>query len=67
MRLAQEGRIDIDEDVTYLTSWRVPKVSDRQPRITLRQLLSHTAGLAIHGFLGYSNSVPLPTFIQVHH
>jgi len=66
MRLAQEGRLDIDEDVnTYLTSWRVPKVSDWQPRITLRHLLSHTAGLTIHGFGGYPKSTPLPTLIQI--
>ncbi|MBD2533577.1 serine hydrolase [Nostoc flagelliforme FACHB-838] len=66
MRLAQSGHLDIDEDVNiYLNSWRVPKSGDWQPRITLRQLLSHTAGLTIHGFPGYPNSAPLPTLVQV--
>ncbi|NMG19193.1 serine hydrolase domain-containing protein [Brasilonema bromeliae] len=66
MRLAQEGRLNLDEDVnTYLTSWRVPAIGDWQPRVTLRQLLSHTAGLTVHGFPGYLNSEPLPTTIQV--
>ena len=66
MRLVQEGRLDLDEDVnSYLTSWRVPTISDWQPRITLRQLLSHTAGLTLHGFPGYPNSEPRPTTVQV--
>jgi CubicO group peptidase (beta-lactamase class C family) len=66
MRLVQEGRLNLDEDVnTYLTSWRVPVLADWQPRITLRQLLSHTAGLTVHGFPGYRNSEPLPTTVQV--
>lgn len=64
MRLVQEGQLNLDEDVnTYLTAWRVPALADWQPRITLRQLLSHTAGLTIHGFPGYRNSQPLPTTV----
>ncbi|MBR8839928.1 MAG: beta-lactamase family protein [Stigonema ocellatum SAG 48.90 = DSM 106950] len=66
MRLVQEGRLDLDEDVNnYLTSWRVPKNGDWQPRITLRQLLSHSAGLTVHGFLGYQISEPLPSVVQI--
>jgi CubicO group peptidase (beta-lactamase class C family) len=66
MRLVQEGRLNLDEDVnTYLTSWRVPAIADWQPRITLRQLLSHTAGLTVHGFPGYPNSAQLPTTVQI--
>jgi CubicO group peptidase (beta-lactamase class C family) len=45
VRLAQEGVLDLDEDVnSYLTSWKVPKTVSSQPRITLRQLLGHVAG-----------------------
>ncbi|MCC5626003.1 serine hydrolase, partial [Nostoc sp. CHAB 5715] len=66
MRLAQEGRLSLDEDVNnYLTSWRVPAIASWQPRITLRQLLSHTAGLTVQSFPGYPTSAPLPTTIQV--
>jgi CubicO group peptidase (beta-lactamase class C family) len=66
LRLVQEGRIDLDEDVNrYLTSWKVPPVGDWQPRVTLRQLLSHTAGLTLHGFPGYLRSRPLPTVVQI--
>lgn len=66
MRLVEEGILDLDEDVNrYLTSWQVPANGDWQPRITLRQLLSHTAGLTVHGFPGYPNGQPMPTVTQV--
>src|SRR5579884_1732446 len=66
MRLVQEGVIDLDEGVnTYLTSWKVPPNGSWQPRITLRQLLSHAAGLTVHGFPGYLRDRPIPTVVQV--
>ena len=66
MRLVQEGQFDLDEDIhCYLSSWRVPANEGWQPRITLRQLLSHSAGLTVHGFPGYQASEKLPTVKQV--
>lgn len=65
LRLVQEGRLDLDEDVnSYLTTWRVPANGDWQPRVTLRQLLSHTAGLTYFWFPGYPRGAPLPTTVQ---
>jgi len=62
----QEGRLDLDAHVnTYLKSWKIPANGDWQPHVSLRQLLSHTAGLTVHGFPGYQTSEPLPTVIQV--
>jgi CubicO group peptidase (beta-lactamase class C family) len=66
MRLAQDGVLDLDRDVNdYLTSWRVPANDGWQPRITLRQLLSHTAGVTVHGFPGYAANEPVPGLAQV--
>ena len=66
MRLVQEGQLDLDEDIhCYLSSWRVPANDGWQPRITFRQLLSHSAGLTVHGFPGYQASEKLPTVKQV--
>jgi CubicO group peptidase (beta-lactamase class C family) len=66
MRLVQEGKLDIDEDINqYLSAWRVPGNDGWQPRITLRQLLSHTAGLTVHGFPGYQASETVPTVPQI--
>src|SRR5262245_26289595 len=66
MRLVEQGTLDLDADVNgYLTSWRVPPNGGWQPRVTLRQLLSHTAGTTVHGFRGYPASGPWPTPLQV--
>jgi CubicO group peptidase (beta-lactamase class C family) len=66
MKLAENGTIDLDADVNdYLTSWRLPASDGWQPRVSLRQLLSHTAGTTVHGFPGYPASGPWPTVIQV--
>jgi len=66
MRLAEAGRLSLDDDVDgYLTSWRIPPVGDWRPRVTLRQLLTHSAGFTVHGFLGYARSQPVPTVPQL--
>lgn len=66
LRLVQEGCLDLDEDVNrYLVSWKVPKNGSWQPRVTLRQLLSHTAGMTVHGFPGYSHDAAIPTLVQI--
>ena len=66
MKLAEGGRLDLDADVNdYLKSWKVPASDGWQPRLTLRQLLSHTAGTTVHGFAGYPAVGPLPTPLQI--
>ncbi|MBN1483310.1 MAG: beta-lactamase family protein [Chloroflexia bacterium] len=66
MHLVQGGRLDLDEDVNhYLSSWQVPTQGDWQPRITLRQILSHSAGLTVSGFLGSTRAEIPPTLVQV--
>jgi CubicO group peptidase (beta-lactamase class C family) len=66
MKLVEAGTVDLDADVNdYLTSWRVPANDGWQPRVTLRQLLSHTAGTTVHGFPGYPTSGPWPTIPQI--
>lgn len=66
MKLVEAGTVDLNTDVNdYLASWRVPANDGWQPRITLRQLLSHTAGTTVHGFPGYPASGPWPTVPQI--
>jgi CubicO group peptidase (beta-lactamase class C family) len=66
MRLVQDGQLNLDDDIhRYLSSWRVPMNEGWQPQVTWRQLLSHTAGLTVHGFPGYQASERLPTVVQV--
>lgn len=66
MKLYEDNLIDIDKNINeYLTSWKVPKIKNWQPKITLRNLLSHTAGLTVHGFPGYLESDSIPTIPQI--
>lgn len=66
LRLFEARGLSVDADVNdYLTSWRVPDVDGWQPRLTLRQLLSHSAGTTVHGFMGYGHKDAVPTLAQV--
>ena len=67
MRAVQDGRISLDEDVNdKLLTWKVPDNDfTHQQKVTLRRLLSHSAGLSVHGFPGYAVGAPLPTLVQV--
>jgi CubicO group peptidase (beta-lactamase class C family) len=67
MALAQSGRLALDREVNdYLASW---KLADGNPtateRVTIRRLLSHTAGTTVHGFDGYAHGQPVPTLEQI--
>ena len=67
MRLVAQGKLGLDTEVNrYLKSWRVPgnRFTETE-KVTLRRLLSHTAGLTVHGFPGYAATVPVPTVVQV--
>ena len=66
LRLVAEGVLDLDDDVNEsLRSWRVPAVGGWQPRVTVRQLLSHTAGTTVHGYAGYPAGGQVPTLVDV--
>jgi len=65
--LVQDGIVSLDTDVNdYLSSWEVP-YNDFQAseKVTLRRLLSHTAGMTVSGFRGYRYTEPMPTLIQI--
>lgn len=67
LRLAAAGVIDLDRDIgAYLTSWSVPPLRDAPaPAVTMRMLMSHTAGFNVHGFRDYQPGEPLPTLGQI--
>jgi len=48
MKLAEEGKLNLDHDVgRYLKNWRFPESTFPADRVTIRQLLSHTAGMPL--------------------
>lgn len=63
----QRGRLDLDGNVNdRLKSWKVPdNAFTATEKVTLRRLISHTAGLSVHGFPGYATDVPRPTVQQI--
>jgi CubicO group peptidase (beta-lactamase class C family) len=67
LKLVEEGKINLDENVnTYLKSWHLPDNAFTQnKKVALKHLLSHTGGLTVHGFWGYSPDLPVPTLAQV--
>ena len=67
VRLVQEGVVSLDRNVNdYLLSWQVPyNAYQATEKVTLRRLLSHTAGTTVHGFRGYRYSEPVPTLVQI--
>lgn len=67
MRLVQEGRLHLDENVNaQLKSWHVPENEfTKQEKVTLRRILSHSAGLTVHGFPGYGAGASVPSIVQV--
>jgi CubicO group peptidase (beta-lactamase class C family) len=67
LRLVQEGRLSLDENVnSYLKSWQLPdNAFTAAEKVTLRRLASHSAGLTVHGFPGYHADSAVPTVVQV--
>jgi|CXWL01.1.fsa_nt_gi CubicO group peptidase (beta-lactamase class C family) len=66
LRLVAQGRLELDRDVeSYLESWHLPPAPGiANPTVTLRQLMSHTAGLSVHGFPDYLPGEALPTLVE---
>jgi CubicO group peptidase (beta-lactamase class C family) len=67
LKLAQQGKINLYSDINdYLTTWKFPYDSVSQgKKISIANLLSHSAGLTVHGFPGYERGVAIPTLPQV--
>jgi CubicO group peptidase (beta-lactamase class C family) len=67
LHLVQSGKLTLDTDVNqYLKTWKVPDNEfTAKTKVTLRLLLTHTAGMTVHGFPGYASGAPLPTVVQV--
>jgi CubicO group peptidase (beta-lactamase class C family) len=67
MRLVEQGKLSLDEDVNAkLRSWKVPENEfTKTEKVTLRRLLSHNAGLTVHGFPGYAQGAAVPTLPQL--
>src|SRR5207245_1227479 len=54
--LVEHGKLSLDEDVNLkLKTWKVPDNEfTKEQKVTLRRLMSHSAGMTVHGFPGYA-------------
>ncbi|WP_161597890.1 serine hydrolase [Novosphingobium ginsenosidimutans] len=67
LRAVEQGKLLLDDDINrVLRQWQLPNDPKLAPSgVTLRQLLSHTGGLGVHGFAGYGKDQRLPSFNQI--
>ena len=62
MKLVQKGEIDLDLPANkYLTKWQLPPSEFDHDKVTVRRMLSHSAGLSVHGYPGWNDPDKLPT------
>jgi CubicO group peptidase (beta-lactamase class C family) len=61
MKLVEEGKLNLDAPVSkYLTRWKLPASEFNNDGVTVRRLLSHTAGLTDGlGYSGFEPGVPI--------
>jgi CubicO group peptidase (beta-lactamase class C family) len=67
LRLLEDRKIPLDAEAnTLLKSWHLPdtRFTERE-KVTLRRLLTHSAGLTVWGFPGYALGGPVPTVPQL--
>jgi CubicO group peptidase (beta-lactamase class C family) len=67
LRLVELGKLDLKSDVNkFLKSWKLPENEfTRQKPVTLKHIVSHTGGLTVHGFLGYTKDQEVPSLKQL--
>jgi CubicO group peptidase (beta-lactamase class C family) len=67
LNAVERGLVDLDGDVNQsLVSWRIPDNEFTvDEKVTLRRLLSHSAGVAAVGFRGYAQGEEIPTMPQI--
>ncbi len=67
LKAVMDGKIELENPINdYLSSWKVPENEfNQEEKVTLGRILSHTAGLTVHGFLGYTIHQDVPSLVQI--
>jgi CubicO group peptidase (beta-lactamase class C family) len=67
LKLVQEGKINLDADVNfYLKTWKIPENQyTKLHKVTVRELLGHTSGIATHNGEVDDPDKALPTMLQM--
>lgn len=66
MKLVAKGILELDSDIQEYGNYEFYETYDgKRHKVTLRQLLSHTAGFNLHGFAGYKTTQKIPDIMQI--
>jgi CubicO group peptidase (beta-lactamase class C family) len=67
LALVSRGRLSLDANVNeQLQSWKLPLNEHTAAKpVTLRHLLTHSAGTTVHGFRGYAKGEEVPSLVQL--
>lgn len=67
LKMVENGQLDLNRPINdYLSSWKVPENDyTRKTPITLRMLLSHSAGTSQTSYFGFTPTEPLPSIVEV--
>ncbi|MCJ8318112.1 MAG: beta-lactamase family protein [Colwellia sp.] len=67
MKYRQDNDLNLDVNInSLLKSWQLPSHQwKNKSEVTLRRLLSHSAGTTVHGFAGYASGEDVPSIISL--
>jgi CubicO group peptidase (beta-lactamase class C family) len=67
LKSVQDGKIALHANINnFLTSWKIPSsVYTKKTGINLEKLLSHSAGINVSGFWGYSREEKVPSLLEI--
>ena len=65
MKLVEEGKLNLDAPASnYISGWKLPTSEFNANKVTIRNLLQHTAGLSVHGYNGYEAKNELTSTVK---
>lgn len=68
LRVVEDGRLDLDTPIVdALGDWRFPPSPWDPSGVTLRRILSHTAGLSVSGYGGFTPGTPPQSLLESLH
>ncbi len=67
LKMVENGQIELEKPINnYLTSWKITENDfTKKTPVTLRMLLSHSAGTSQSSYFGFTPSQPLPTIVEI--
>lgn len=67
LKLVDDGKIELEKPINnYLTSWKIGENDfTKNTPISLRMLLSHSAGTSQSSYFGFTPLQPLPTIVEI--